>query len=97
MALWNYTSHSPLETFQGVNTLSEGLFGVSILILIWTIIFFRQSTENNRDKIVAANFITLVVAMLFAYIDIINDFTFGVTIFLLLGSIALMYLRPSGG
>lgn len=96
MALWNYTSHNPLDTFQGVNTLTSGLFGVSILVLIWVVMFFRQSTENNRDRIVAANFVTSIVAFIFGYMEIINDFTVGVFIFLLIGSIALLMIRPGG-
>lgn len=94
MASWNYTSHNPLETFQGVNTLTNGLFGVSILVLIWVVMFFRQSTENNRDRIVAANFVTCITAFIFGYIGIINDFTVGVAVFLLIGSIAIIMVRP---
>lgn len=94
MASWNYTSYNPLDTFQGVNTLSNGLFGASILVLIWLVMFFRQSTENNRDRIVAANVVTGITAIFFGYLEIVNDFTVGVAIFLLIGSMALIMIRP---
>ena len=94
MASWNYTSYNPLDTFQGVNTLTNGLFGVSLLVLIWLVMFFRQSTENNRDRIVAANVVTGFVALFFGYMEIVNDFTVGVAVFLLIGSVALIMIRP---
>lgn len=94
MASWNYTSYNPLDTFQGVNTLTNGLFGVSIIVLIWLVMFFRSSTENNRDRIVAANFVAGITALFFGYIDIVNDFTVGVAVFLLIGSIAILMIRP---
>lgn len=94
MASWNYTSYNPLDTFQGVNTLTNGLFGASLLVLIWLVMFFRQSTENNRDRIVTANVVVFFVGLFFWYIGIVNDFTLSVTIFLSIGSIALLYVRP---
>jgi len=90
MALWNFTSHSPIETFQGVNTLTEGLFGVSIIVLLWMTVFFRQSTESNRDRIVAANFVASITAMLFGIIGFVNDFVVGAAIVLFVGSIYLL-------
>ena len=90
MALWNFTSHSPIETFQGVNTLTEGLFGVSIIVLLWMTVFFRHSTESNRDRIVAANFVASITAMLFGIIGFVNDFVVGAAIVLFVGSIYLL-------
>ena len=97
MALWNYTSTSPLETFQGVNTLTQGIFGASIVVLIWLVVFFRQGAENNRDKIVAANFVAGITAIFFGYIGIVNSFVVGVATVLLIGSIVLLVIRPGQG
>lgn len=93
MALWNYTSHSPMQTFQGVNTLTEGLFGVSIIVLLWVTVFFRQTGENNRDRIVAANFVAAITGMAFRFIGLVNDFVLGASIVLLVGSIALLMTK----
>lgn len=90
MALWNFTSHSPMETFQGVNTLTEGLFGVSIIVLLWMTVFFRQSTESNRDRIVAANFVASITAILFSILGFVNDYVLGAAIVLFVGSIYLL-------
>lgn len=95
MALWNYTSYSPIDTFVGVNTLTAGLFGVSIVVLVWLLIFFRQSTEPNRDRIVAANFVSSFVALFFGYLGIVNDYVIGTAVVLLIGSIALLMTRPT--
>lgn len=82
-----------METFAGINTLTEGLFGVSIIILLWVTIFFRQTDENNRDRIVAANFVAAFTGIIFFFVGIVNDFVLGSSIVLLIGSIALLMNR----
>lgn len=84
-----------METFTGINTLTEGLFGVSIIVLLWLTVFFRQSTESNRDRIVAANFVAGITGIVFTVIGITNEFVLGASIVLLIGSIGLLYNRPA--
>ena len=79
-----------MDTFNGVNTLTEGLFGVSIIVLLWLTVFFRQSQESNRDRIVAANFVASITGIFFSFVGFVNDFVLGASIVLLVGSIVLL-------
>lgn len=97
MAAWNYTSHSPVEVFQGINTLTNQLFGVSILVIIWLIIYMRNKNEGNRDSIVGASFIASIAGILMSFIGLVSDTVLGICIFLFLGSLALLINRPPGG
>jgi hypothetical protein len=93
MAAWNYTSYGPLDVFTGANLLTGQLFGVSILVLLWLIVFFRNQRQSIRDTVIIANLITGIVAIIFGFLGILQDKPLWIALLLLFGSIALLIKR----
>lgn len=93
MALWNYTATSPNDVFVGVNTLTEGLFGVSILLLIWLVIFFKLREHSTYDAMTAATFVASIAGLFMRLLNWVNDGVFGIAVVAFIGAIVLLVYR----
>lgn len=78
-----------------INGLSGGLIFISLLVLLWVIIFYRNNNEPARDAASGATFIVAIVGFIMAVMGLIGDRTWSITFFLLLGAVAMLINRPS--
>lgn len=69
--------------------------GVSIVGLVWLVIYMRNSDEPTRERVTGASFITAIVATLLSFLGLVNGETLGITLVLCIGSIALLMNRGS--
>lgn len=92
----NITGTNPIEVIASINAEANYLIFVSILFLLWIIIFFRNNNEPSRDAASGATFITALVGLLFAVLGFVGDRTFSIAFFGLLAVLALLINRPDG-
>lgn len=91
---WNGSSTTPgINVITGVNDITGGLFGVSILVLIWLVVYYRTRGEPTRESAVAASWVTLIAAVLLRLLGWLDDTYLGICIVLALGSLALLVNR----
>lgn len=73
------------------DNLTAGLFGLTIVILVWGFVYFRTRTNAQpRDAVTAANFITFLAAALLRVMGALNDAVLGGVIVLLVGSLVIL-------
>lgn len=74
-----------------INDGTNGLFGVSILLFIALIVYARNRfIEPTKEGITGAAWAALLVSFFLRYLELINDWIFGVTIIVALGSIVML-------
>lgn len=61
-----------LDVFNAVATGSNNIFGALILITIFLGYYFLFSKEQTIQDLLASSFITMIVASLFLFIDLIT-------------------------
>ena len=77
-----------------LNTATNGLLGVGFLIILWLIVYMRRRhITPTREAIVGASWATLVVSFPLRYLELINDWVFGVTIIISLAAIVMIINR----
>lgn len=93
----NITGDNPIAVMASINNEAGGLIFVSVLVLLWIIIFFRNNNEAARDAAVGATYIVCIVGALFGIAGLLYDRTFSVLFFLMVGAIVMLVNRPNGG
>lgn len=87
----NLTATSPVNAIQIVNNLSHGLLGVSIILALWLLVYFRNKDEGNKDAMVGATFVSSIAAIFLGIMGILNDQVFGIAIIAFIGSIVMLF------
>jgi hypothetical protein len=76
--------------YEGTN----GLIGIAIVMLIWLVVYIRRRhVTPTREAVVGASWAAMIIAFFIRYLDLMNDWSFGVVIVLLLGSIVMLINR----
>ena len=97
-ALCGYAITNPLLAMRCANDMTMGVMFPAIIVIVWLIIYVRNSNEASRDAIVGASLVSMILAIGFTVTGIIqNDYVMIVTICLFLGSLAIMVNKPAGG
>jgi hypothetical protein len=74
-----------------VNEATNGMFGLSIVMGVWMLLYFRlRGVSSPKDAIAAASFISFLVAALLRLLGAIDDIYLGITFVLLAGSLAML-------
>lgn len=74
-----------------INDLTGGAFGLTIVVLTWSVIYLRTRTNGSpRDAAAAASFVTFLAALLLRVLGALGDKTLGATLALLIGSAAIL-------
>ena len=80
---------------QYVNVVTEGYFGIGLLLTLWVIMFMSFRRWGDTEAFAAANFITTVLAGMLRGLNILSDMWF--VIFIMLSGISLLLMiRRSG-
>jgi hypothetical protein len=69
----NLSSNGPTDAFRIVNTITEGMFGISILVIVWLIIYFSQKYKSSTNTITVANIVTTIAAIMLYYIQALDE------------------------
>jgi Na+/proline symporter len=81
-------------TLDLVNTASEGLLGVAILIIIFFIIFVRnRNTHPARESIVGGMHAVMILAIPLRFLHLIDDLTLGIIFVGWIGAIVMLTNR----
>lgn len=78
----------PVNALQTINNLTVAygipLFGTSILVFIWIIVYMRSRERSPRAAIAGASFFTMVIGIIFMFLglvpDIVGGFLIGICI-----------------
>jgi hypothetical protein len=90
----NITTDSPITVISSLNDVSGGLLGLSLLVILWLVVYMRNRDEPVREAVSGATFITSIVGMLFGFLGLISGKAFIVLFFLMAGSIILLINKP---
>jgi hypothetical protein len=91
----NITTTSPLSVITSLNNnVTDGLLGVVLLVIIWTVIYMRQRDEPVREAVAGASFITALVGLLFGFVGFVSSKVFMTCFIILIGSIILLINKP---
>lgn len=75
--------NSTVQLLQYENTvLLDGMLGIGILILVFTVLVIRMSAIKSKYGFAVASFVTGVLSVLFYGIGIITDYTLVICIIL---------------
>jgi hypothetical protein len=85
------TTISITQLLSCVNETTAGLFGLTIMVGVWVLLYFRLRGQSSpKDAIAAASFITFLAAALLRLLGILNDVYLGAAFVMLAGSVAML-------
>lgn len=61
------------QLFQYANTVTSGWFGVGTLFTMWITIFLMLQVHGVKKAFTSASFLTMIFAILFRVIELVND------------------------
>ena len=76
-----------------MNEITRGLFGLSLLVGVWLLVYFGNSNSQARDRVVGASWITFLVAVLLRVAGGVDDVYLGMAFVLAIGSLAMLAIR----
>jgi len=79
------------EMFLSLDTATNGLFGVGIILVIFVILLVSLKSRNSSYTFTTASFITFVFANLMYRFGILADSIIWIIVILLIGSIIALY------
>jgi hypothetical protein len=79
--------------FGGVNEITNGLFGIFILVMTFGIVYYFSRNQPVREAMVAASFVTMIVSIFGALLGFVQDEHVGMTIVVFIGSLAMLINR----
>lgn len=92
--VWNGTGTNTIVTILvGVNELTEGMFGIFFLVMIFAIVYFLTANEPTREGLTAATFVTFIAAALGRYLGFVNDVSLGVCFVAFIGALVMLFNR----
>lgn len=86
-----------VQVLQGANELSDGMLGIVIIMMVWSIIYFANRNSPVQETMVSAAWITMIVAVLLRLLGILSDWYLGALVVASLGTLALLVQRNSNG
>lgn len=90
----NITGTDPISVIGSFNQATDGLLFITLLSIIWIIIYMKNKDEPLREAVGGASFITSIIAFLFAVLGWIDGRTFMITFIILAGSLVLLINKP---
>jgi hypothetical protein len=73
---------------------TDGLFGIAIVMLVWLVVYMRRRhVTPTREAVTGASWAAMVISFFVRYLELMNDWSFGVVIVILLGSIVMLINR----
>ena len=82
-----------VQVLQGANELSDGAFGLTILIIIWSIVYFANRNTPAVESFASACWITMLVAIMLGLLGIVQPFYIGVCITLTIVSTVMIMVK----
>jgi hypothetical protein len=78
---------------SGLNTLSGGVLGWLLLLMVWVFVFLTIQ-DTNRVKVATSSFITSISAGVFYLVGIVEPYVLWITGFVFAVSIVVLYVNP---
>jgi len=82
---------SIFDLFSHANTLTDGFLGVGILIVVAVVAFITTKMFSTEKSFGFAGFLSILVAILLRFMDLINDTVLYITIIAFVGILVWLY------
>ena len=82
-----------VTVIQGVNDITQGLFGVFFVLIVGLITYGMLASEPTRETFVASSFVMMVTAILLGVMGIVEEVTIGLTVAVFVGSLIMLIIR----
>jgi hypothetical protein len=93
-SLWNTSGEQGISgVLHGINLVTDGLFGASIVLLVWLLIYFRLRNEPTREAVIAASFTAFIIAVILSMLGTISDWVFNASLIVFIGSLVMLLNR----
>jgi len=91
MAIYNTPNITSMtELFNYANTVTNGIFGIGILISLFFIVYINLSFADNTKAFAVATWVVGLTAILLRLIEVVNDFVmYSCFVLVLVGIISL--------
>jgi hypothetical protein len=86
------------DMFSYANTVSDGIFGIGILISLWLVVFsfLHMKGEDGMDCAVVAGFFTAIIGVFLLMLGLINGLSFFFALMSVIIPAVWSYYRKSG-
>ena len=81
------------DILKYVNTVSNGYFGLGILVVFWLMMLFAMAYRGFIEALASSSFVSSLVAAILAAIGVLNPMYFALSILISLASVFILWLK----